>query len=133
MGADERRARVRQRLIRMHRDGRRRRNIDRLLDFCVARQPPSSVFPATKRGGTGREGRTSEALELERFDLGDDVLVLVRGQVVVLDQVDDVGERKHAGEAVRGRIVQRSRDDAWRSWWCQPGSSPPGSTLERDD
>lgn len=62
---------------------------------------------------TSREGRTAQALELEGLDVLDDILKLVRREVVVLDEVDDVGEGEHAGKAVRARVVERCRDDAW--------------------
>lgn len=43
---------------------------------------------------------TPQRLELERFNLGYDILVLVSSEVVVLNEMDDVGEGEHACEAL---------------------------------
>ena len=65
-----------------------------------------SVVTTSQRGERKREqSGTSERFELEGFYFGDDVFVLVRGEVVVLDEMDDVGEGKHSGEALGGGIV----------------------------
>lgn len=59
---------------------------------------------------------TPQRLELERLHFGHDVLVLVGGEVVVLDEMDDVGEGEHACEALCRRVVERGGDDACVEW-----------------
>lgn len=74
------------------------------------------------RGGRRRENTESESrqltpqrLELERFYLRNDILVLVSGEVVVLNEMHDVGEGEHACEALGRRVVEWGGDDTcWR-------------------
>jgi hypothetical protein len=119
VGADEGGAGVGKRLIGVDGDGGGRGNVDGLLDFCVRRkicQLPTARQPKSRKEGSRRSRgkRTSQTLQLECFDLCNDVVVLVRRQVVVLNEVDNVRQGEHASEAMRCRVVERGRNHAVR-------------------
>lgn len=105
-------------LIGVDGDGRGRRDVDSLLNFY--RDGESGQCKLRKRE---RGVRTSQTLELESLDFRHNILVLVRRQVVVLDEVNDVCEREHAGEAVCRRVVERGGDDT-----CERTCQPRGRT-----
>ena len=101
MSSDESGAGVREGLIWMNGDGGRGWNVDSLFNLC-------DRGVSARISNRPRNERTSERFELEGLYFGDDVFVLVGGEVVVLDEMHDVGESEHSGEALGGRIVKGS-------------------------
>lgn len=97
------RTRVRQRLVRMNRDGRWRRDVDSLLNLC----PPNWI--SFHSSFEEESGLTAERTQLKGLNLGRHVLVLVRREVVVLNEVHDVRQREHACKSLCRRVVQRRR------------------------
>ena len=57
---------------------------------------------------------TSEHVQVDRLDFNGGRVVSSCGEVVELNEVDNVDEGEHAGEAIIGGVVQGCRDDAWR-------------------